>query len=183
MLAAPSGVGPFPLNWIVEAQGLVHVLPGHLRNWLSMRSLRPGSSAWLMPQFQGVRVHAGRQVLAAAPVKEGISLRLDQGSATFDHVLLATGYKIDIARLGLLTPTLLQGIKLVDGAPVLAGGFEANVPGLHFVGGSAVWSYGPLMRFVCGAGYAARKVTASVRRTKQASRKSTRPLRTVHSQA
>jgi hypothetical protein len=32
------------------------------------------------------------------------------------------------------------------------------VPGLHFLGAPAAASFGPLMRFVSGAGYAARAV-------------------------
>jgi cation diffusion facilitator CzcD-associated flavoprotein CzcO len=160
-LAAPSGVGPFPLNWLVEMQGVVHLLPPSLRNWVSMRSLRPGSSAWLMPQFEGVQVRAGRHVVAAAPSGDKVALRLDQGSGEYDHVMLATGYRIDISRLGILSTDLLKQVSVFDGAPILANGFQSSVPGLHFVGGSAVWSYGPLMRFVCGAGYAARAVTRS----------------------
>lgn len=162
-LATPSGVGPFPLNWLVESQGTMHRLPPGMRNWASMRALRPGSSAWLMPQFEGAQVRAGRKVVSAAPSGNKVALRLDQGSGEYDHVMLATGYKIDISRLGILAPDLLRQIAVVDGAPVLTNGFQSSVLGLHFVGGSAVWSYGPLMRFVCGAGYAARAVTRSVR--------------------
>ena len=40
--------------------------------------------------------------------------------------------------------------------------FESTVPGLYFVGASAARSYGPLMNFVAGAGYAARSVTRAV---------------------
>jgi hypothetical protein len=34
---------------------------------------------------------------------------------------------------------------------------------LHFVGASSVSSFGPLMRFIAGAGYAARSVTRAAR--------------------
>jgi hypothetical protein len=36
------------------------------------------------------------------------------------------------------------------------------VPGLHFVGAAAAESFGPLMRFVAGSGYAARSVARRV---------------------
>ena len=42
---------------------------------------------------------------------------------------------------------------------MLGEGFESTVPGLHFVGPSSVASYGPLMRFIAGTGYAARSNT------------------------
>src|SRR6202035_953290 len=86
----------------------------------------------------------------------------DNGSSVFDHVLLATGYRIDAARLGILSPGVLGALALDEGSPVLGRGYESSVPGLHFVGSSAVKSYGPLLRFVWGAGYAARTVTRFV---------------------
>jgi hypothetical protein len=59
---------------------------------------------------------------------------------------------------------LLRKIARTDGSSDLASGFESSVPGLHFVGSSSLTSYGPLMRFVAGAGYAARSVTRKLMR-------------------
>jgi hypothetical protein len=53
-------------------------------------------------------------------------------------------------------------VERIDGYPVLRGNFESSVAGLHFMGCNAVPSYGPLMRFIWGAGYAARSVTRGV---------------------
>jgi hypothetical protein len=47
------------------------------------------------------------------------------------------------------------------GLPILSAGFESNVVGLHFVGSFAVASFGPLLRFIAGAGFAARRITRS----------------------
>jgi hypothetical protein len=41
---------------------------------------------------------------------------------------------------------------------------ESSVPKLHFVGCYAVKSFGPLLRFIAGAPYAARAVTSAARR-------------------
>src|SRR5208282_1608294 len=46
-----------------------------------------------------------------------------------------------------------------NGLPVLSSGLESSVDGLHFVGSSAVASFGPQLRFIAGAGFAARRVT------------------------
>jgi hypothetical protein len=80
----------------------------------------------------------------------------------YDHVLLATGYRVDVFKLGIWSPHLAGKIACVRGSPVLAEGFEASVPGLHFVGASAIGSYGPLMSGVAGAAYAARSVTQTI---------------------
>jgi hypothetical protein len=53
-------------------------------------------------------------------------------------------------------------LDLVNGYPVLDRGFQSSVSGLHFVGAPAAWSFGPLMRFVAGTGFAARALTRGV---------------------
>ena len=68
------------------------------------------------------------------------------------------GYRIDVARLGIFSPQLLDQIIRADGSPLLRSGFESSVPKLHFVGSYAVRSFGPLLRFIAGAPYAARAV-------------------------
>jgi hypothetical protein len=162
LLATKSGVGPFPLNWINEQPDLVHELPPGLRAWLCTRSLRPGAAGWVQPRMTAVRIDAGRTIASAHVKGTGIELELDGGKHEFEHVLLATGYRVDVANLGFFTADLLKSIVTDGGSPVLADGYESSVPGLHFVGSSAVRSYGPLMRFVWGAGYAARTVTRFV---------------------
>ena len=161
-LTPPSAVGPFPLNWLAELPGIVHRLPVEMRRTYNERTLRAGAAGWLLPRFGKVRVNAGRTILGAGASPGGIALHLDTGPATFDHVLLATGYRIDVARLGVLSADLLARLVRVDGSPVLSAGLESNVPGLHFVGSSAVASFGPLMRFIAGSGYAARAVARAV---------------------
>ncbi len=159
-LSAPSVVGPFPLDWLVEAPGLLHCLPAAVRSWVGVRSLRPAASAWLRDRAKGVRMKPGRVVVSARSEGDHIALQFDDGPCLrVDHTLLATGYRMDIAKLGVLAPNLLQRISRVEGWPLLSAQFESSVPGLHFVGSSAVHSLGPLMRFVAGTGYAARCVT------------------------
>jgi FAD-dependent urate hydroxylase len=162
LLATKSGVGPFPLNWANEQPDIVHHLPHDMRTWLNAKSLRPGAAGWVRPRVDGVAVEAGRTIRSARQGGAGITLDLDNGARTFDHVLLATGYRIDIARLGILAPELLAAIATDEGSPALGCGYESSVCGLHFVGSAAVRSFGPLLRFVWGAGYAARAVTRFV---------------------
>jgi cation diffusion facilitator CzcD-associated flavoprotein CzcO len=162
LLATKSGVGPFPLNWANEQPDLIHHLSRDMRVWLNTKSLRPGAAGWVRPRVAGVAVEAGRTILGAHPRGSGVALDLDNGTRDFDHVLLATGYRIDVARLGILAPALMAALTTDDGSPVLGRGYESCVPGLHFVGSAAVRSFGPLLRFVWGAGYAARAVTRHV---------------------
>ncbi|HEY8269230.1 MAG TPA: NAD(P)/FAD-dependent oxidoreductase [Xanthobacteraceae bacterium] len=174
VLTSTGAVGPFPLNWLVDAPALVRRLPAKLRDRLAERCLRPAATAWLRPRAAKIRINAGRTIAGARVEGSLVALRLDNGEqGLFDHVLCATGYKIDIAKLGILSPALLGGIKRSDGYPMLSAGFESTAPGLHFAGSSALRSFGPLMRFVWGAGYAARAVT----RATLAARREARTLR------
>jgi hypothetical protein len=148
------------LNWLVEVPGIVRHLPPDLRDWVGTRSLRPAASAWLRPRAGGVRTNPGRTVVNARPKAGRIALRLDNGAFSLvDHTLLATGYRVDIAKFGIIAPELLGKIQCIEGHPILSAGFESSVAGLHFLGSSALRSFGPLMRFVAGTGFAARSLT------------------------
>jgi hypothetical protein len=159
LLQAPSAVGPFPWNWLNELPGLERLLPDGMRSWIGTRSLRAASAWWVMPGLDGVQVRAGRAIKSVAGRGESVAVELDDGVHEYDHVLLGTGYRIDIAKLGVLAPELLGKINCRAGSPMLGTGLESSVPGLHFVGASAVDSHGPLLRFIAGAGYAGRSVT------------------------
>jgi hypothetical protein len=159
MLMAPSAVGSFPLSWAAEVPGVVHHFPSELRRWLNARSLQAGVVTWLLPRFEGVRVNAGRTILGAQLDGSRVRLKLDNGSVAYDHVLLATGYAVNLAKLGVLANDLRDRIRCIGGWPELTRGFQSSVQRLHFVGASAVASFGPLMRFIAGTGYAARSVT------------------------
>jgi hypothetical protein len=163
LLQAPSAVGPFPWNWLNELPGLERLLPGGMRSWIGARSLRAASAWWVMSGLDGVQVLAGRAIKRVAKRGERVAVDLSDGVREYDHVLLGTGYRIDIAKLGVLAPELLRRIACrggsLGGSPMLGAGLESSVPGLHFVGASAVDSHGPLMRFIAGAGYAGRSVT------------------------
>ena len=95
-------------------------------------------------------------------------LALDDGTERWvDHVLLATGYRVDVTRYGFLAPDLVQTVRCVEGYPELGAGFESSVPGLHFLGAPAARSFGPLMRFVSGTWYAAPTLTHYIATTRR----------------
>lgn len=162
-LKAPSAVGPFPLSWLAEVPGWVHRLPGALRGEFTRRCLKAAAAGWLKPRFADVTCRPGRTIIGAQARSDRIAIDLDDGSRIYDHVLLGTGYRVDVARLGLLSPELLRHLSRAQGSPLLGIGFESNVPKLHFIGSYAVHSFGPLLRFIAGAPFAARSVTAAAR--------------------
>ena len=79
-----------------------------------------------------------------------------------DHVLLATGYRVDVSRYPFLSGRMLESVRRINGYPQLDTGFQTSIPGLHFLGAPAAWSFGPLMRFVAGLEFASRAVTRGI---------------------
>ncbi|MBN8963495.1 MAG: NAD(P)/FAD-dependent oxidoreductase [Rhizobiales bacterium] len=80
-----------------------------------------------------------------------VDINHSRQSLRADHVVFATGYSIDIARLGFLDGTLAQRIGRIAQAPRLSAHYESSVPGLYFIGPVAANSFGPVSRFVYGA--------------------------------
>jgi thioredoxin reductase len=79
-----------------------------------------------------------------------------------DHVIAATGYKVQVERLQFLNKEIRSSLKTVHSTPVLSSGFESSIPGLYFVGIAATNSFGPLMRFAYGADFAARHLARTL---------------------
>jgi hypothetical protein len=164
MLIPPSQVGPFPHNWVNETPSIIQHFSQQTRDRWNELNLRPTAILWLRPRLQHVPIDQGRTILAARKDGEGVSLTLDNATKRFDHVLLATGYRIDVDKMNLLAPNVRAKIVRHGGLPVLNGTFESSVRGLHFAGASAVASFGPLLRFIAGAGFAARRLTRAALR-------------------
>jgi hypothetical protein len=163
ILYPPSDVGPPGLNWIVDTPDLIRRLPFALHSRIARRAIRPAGAGWLRPRMNGVRITTGRVIISANPIGQQVRLRLDDGTERCaDHILLATGYHVDISRCAFLAPDLVRSLRLVDGYPELTAGFEASLPGLHFLGAPAARTFGPLMRFVAGTKYAARALTRCI---------------------
>ena len=159
----PTDVGPPGLNWIVATPGLFKRLPFPLQEKIAYRSIRPAGAGWLLPRVGGVRITTGRAVTSASSGGERVKLKLDDGSERcVDHVLLATGYRVDVSRYDFLAPELLKAVRRVDGYPLLDLGFESSLPGLHFLGAPAARSFGPVCRFVSGTPYTARALARRI---------------------
>jgi len=163
VLYAWPDVGPAFISHAVARPSLYRMLPRWLQDSWRAKSVRPNGVGWLKPRLRDVTISTGLAVLSASARGNQVDLKLSDGSHELvDHVLMATGYRVDVRKYEFLSAPLVSALRLVGGLPVLGRGFESSVPGLHFIGAPALWSYGPLMRFVAGADFAARTVSQSV---------------------
>jgi FAD-dependent urate hydroxylase len=162
-----AGIAPGWFNWGLEHMPLAfHQLPRAAKDQLLRSCARygPAGAVWLKPRIQGhVVCHDQQQVLRSKEAHGAVTLTLSgSGELEVDHVLLATGYQVDIKRLPMLHPALLAKVQTYQDAPVLNSWFESSVPRLYFLGISSLQSHGPLNRFVVGTDAAARRVASAV---------------------
>ncbi|MDC2950284.1 FAD-dependent oxidoreductase [Streptomyces heilongjiangensis] len=134
-------------------------LPAGVRHHLVRRVLGPLGAWWLRERFEGhVEVRevdrVVRGVIDGGPrlVVRGHDGRTEEMAA--DHVVAATGYRVDLGAMGFLGHELRTRLEVSRGTPVLGAGFRSSIPGLYFTGLPAAASYGPVMRFVCGTEFA-----------------------------
>jgi hypothetical protein len=161
LLYSSHDVGPLGISRLVAYPKLVSQLPLGLRDKIRIRAVRPAGSRWLPERLASVKIMTGSTVLKANPVGDEIDLKLsDGGERRVDHVVLGTGYRVDISRYGFLSPNLIREIKQFDGYPKLAGGFRSSVTKLHFIGATAARSFGPLLYFVAGTDFASRELAS-----------------------
>jgi hypothetical protein len=155
-----SDVGPAGLSQVVSAPDMFRRMPARLRQRATRRCARPAAAAWLVARTQGLPIETGCSIRGLTPGSGRIRIQCEDGQALdADHVLLATGYRVDLDRYTFIAPELRAAVNTVDGSPALGRASETSVPGLYMLGWPAVWSYGPLMRHVAGAHFAARAVT------------------------
>jgi thioredoxin reductase len=161
-----SGIGPgLKSRLCTDAPLLFHLMPVGFREKVVRSHLGPAAGWPMRARVVGrIPVLSGSELLNARITAEGVRLELrrktgEATDVTVDHVIAATGYRVDVRRLTYLDQALLSRVAHVNQAPVLSRRFESSVKGLFFTGPVAANSFGPLMRFAFGAGFAARRLS------------------------
>ena len=163
-----SGLGPgLRSRFFSDFPMLFHHLPEGLRIELVEKTLGPSAGWFVKEKMARVPCLLG-YTPERAEVEDGkVRLHLRAADDTerevrTEHIIAATGYKVDLERLKFLSPDIRSRVRTVKGSPVLSSSFESSVPGIYFVGIAAANSFGPVMRFAFGAGFAARRLTQTM---------------------
>jgi thioredoxin reductase len=161
-----TGIGPgWKLVFCTRAPHLFRKLPERYRLNAVKKILGPAPGWFVKQQVVGMvpfnlgvditeaKIHDGRVNLQMTDAAGG------QRTLAVDHVIAATGYRVDLKRLTFLDSEMQTQIRSVEQVPVLSSHFESSAPGLYFVGVAAANMFGPLLRFAYGARFTARRLS------------------------
>jgi thioredoxin reductase len=151
-----------------DAPQIIHALPDSARLAILNHYLGPSGTYYVRALVEQSTTKVGRTIESADERGGRIHLAtVDRSGAretiVSDHLIAATGYKIELNRLGFLNQETLRRVRTIDGTPILTSKFESSIPGLYFVGLSAARSFGPALRFVVGAVHPARRLARVMR--------------------
>jgi hypothetical protein len=131
-------------------------------------SLGPAGAWWLRDRVVGqMPVFLGHQIRAVEARGGRIALQITDRNErpqklVADHVIASTGYQFDLQKLPFFGQSLKSQIRNEKQVPELSSNFESSVPGLYFTGLAGANSFGPVMRFLAGAGYTACRISSHV---------------------
>lgn len=117
-----------------------------LEYWLTPRLDSAAIHRWPRSEVTQVRVRGGTgelQIVLSNPERLSV-----------DHVIFASGYRADLARVPYLAG-VLSAIELTNGFPALDESFGTSLSGLYVTGFAATNDFGPFFGFVKGAPAAA----------------------------
>jgi len=156
---SPIG-GGWNLWFYARAPHLFRLLPEKTRLRIVATVLGPFPGWFMTKRVPGrIPILGGLEVTGAEVVGSQVRLTTKDPSdrsaktLTVDHVIAATGYRVDVNRLTFLDDSLKKRIRTSAGYPALSGHFESSEPGLYFVGVASAATFGPVMRFVAGADF------------------------------
>ncbi len=166
ILAPNASIAPGWENWILEHMPFLFYRFPQWRKDRYNSYYRSGATDWLRDRVIGKATLHECQTVATMQAVDGKvdAILADGATLRADHVMLATGYKVDINKLTMIHPSLRAEIKTDMSIPILSHWFESSVPGLYFVGLTSLRAFGPLFRFVAGCRAAAERVAGSVAR-------------------
>jgi thioredoxin reductase len=166
-----SGIGRgWKSLFCAQAPLLFYRLPESLRVRAIGSHMHP-AGGWFMREKieRNIPLLLGRSIRSAGTRNGQVTLKLSGGTGredvvVCDHVIAATGYEPDMRKVPFLAPELVEQISPRPNVTLLSDTFETGVKGLYAVGLPAMHNFGPLMRFMVGAEFAAPRVAAALHR-------------------
>lgn len=161
---------PFGQGWrsLLPARlpSLFYRLPESWRIRSIRSHMKPAAGWFMRDKVMGFVPELLNRAITGAQALDGKAhLSLSNGEIlSCDHVVAATGYRMDLNRMTFLSPGLRQAIARPGKVLQVTPAFETDLDGLYALGPLAMENFGPLLRFVCGARFAAPRLARILRR-------------------
>jgi len=125
--------------------GVFRRLPSEVRVSKARHVLGPAGANWLRDRVEGhVPILTHHSMTWAKPLDGRVRLAIN-----------GPGYRVRLDRLTFLSAEIRSRLETLNGSPVVGRDYQSSVAGLYFIGTAVAPSFGPVARFVCGAGHAA----------------------------
>ena len=126
---------------------------------------------WLEARLNNdrVRVLPRTEVVACVEGNGELNVKLSNGETiNCDQIVLATGYKVDIARLPILAAgNVLDQLATRNGFPVLDEHFQTSIKGLFITSMPATQDFGPFFAFTISVRVSAKLICEAIRQDLQ----------------
>jgi thioredoxin reductase len=124
-----------------------------LEPWLAARIMNESIKLFPESQVTGCKELPNRQ----------LQVSLNGSILEVDHVILATGYKVNVEKVPLLTEgNILAQLETRNGFPALDEQFQSNLPGLFFTSMCATQDFGPFLAFTAAVRTSAKLIGAAL---------------------
>ncbi|WP_067480069.1 NAD(P)-binding domain-containing protein [Actinomadura hibisca] len=164
-----SGLGRGWRTWLwSEHPEVARRLSDRARQNVLRNTMRPAGAWWLRDRFdERIEVMLGQRITETceADGRAVVTTVSEHGHpqiVTADHVMAATGFVVDLDRIDVLSAGVRGRLRTLGGSPKLGSHFQSSLPGLYFGGLTAAASFGPVMRFVHGADFCARRIAEHI---------------------
>jgi lysine/ornithine N-monooxygenase len=125
-----------------------------LEPWLAARITRGSIKQWAKTRLAACKERPNGEIEVILSCGDRIVV---------DHIICATGYRVDIRKLSYMRTLTRAGpasLSLSGGYPVLDNYFQSAIPGLFLSGITAVRDFGPFFRFLRGSTVAAQLIVS-----------------------
>jgi cation diffusion facilitator CzcD-associated flavoprotein CzcO len=121
---------------------------------------------WLWPRIDkdNVKLWPETQIRSCVEKDGALHIVLDNDQhLVVDHVVLATGYKVNMKQVPFLARDLLEELTLNDGSPRLDSQMQSSIPGLFITSLPASGDFGPFFGFTVAVKSSAKLIINALR--------------------
>ncbi len=143
------------VDHIAEEPSWFRKLPTHEQENIAKKLWSEGRlklEPWLAPRVkkESIKLLRGTRLVSCVKIDTGeLKIMFDKGfNITADHIILATGFKVNIHNVPFLAAgNILSKLEVNNDFPVIDEYFQTNLPGLFITSMSASQDFGPFFGF------------------------------------